>query len=78
MSLYLYIMLQYTCTVFWVAIVSFYTENRERSKLVPASVRAAGLAAILVANRKSSAFLSREEELLRINDDATWERSFQF
>jgi hypothetical protein len=41
----------------------------------------AGHAASLAESRKTSAFLNREadiHELLRMNDDAPWERSFQF
>jgi hypothetical protein len=45
------------------------------------SARAAGHAATLAESRKTSAFLNREadiQELLRMNDDAPWERGFQF
>jgi hypothetical protein len=61
--------------------VSCYTETPERSSLLSASARAAGHAATLVESRKTSTFLNREadiRELLRMNDDAPWERSFQY
>jgi hypothetical protein len=62
-------------------VVSCFTETRERSLLLLASARAAGLAASLAESRKTSAFLNREAdvlELLRMNEDAPWERRFQF
>jgi hypothetical protein len=46
-----------------------------------ASSLAAGYAVTLAESRKTSAFLQREaeiHELLSVNDDAPWERSFQF
>jgi hypothetical protein len=66
---------------FDVTVISCFTETRERSLLLLASVRAAGQAATFAENRKTSAFLTREadmQELLRINDDAPWEHIFQF
>jgi hypothetical protein len=66
---------------FDVTVVSCYTETRERSLLLTASERAAGHAAKLAESRRTSAFLNREadiQELLRMHDDAPWERSFQF
>jgi hypothetical protein len=47
--------------------------------LLSASARVAGHAATLAESRKTSTFLNREvdlKELLRMNDDAPWERSF--
>jgi hypothetical protein len=66
---------------FDVTVVPRFTETRERSPLLLASARAAGHGATLAESRKTSAFLNREadiHELLRMNDDAPWERSFQF
>jgi hypothetical protein len=66
---------------FDVIVVSFFTETRERSPLLLASAPAAGHAATLAESRKTSAFVNREadiHELLRMNDGAPWERSFQF
>jgi hypothetical protein len=66
---------------FDVTVLSCFTETRERSPLLLASARAAGHAATLAESRKTSAFLNREadiHELLRMNDEAPWERSFQF
>jgi hypothetical protein len=66
---------------FDVTVVSCYTETRESSTLLTASSRAAGHAATLAESRKTSAFLNREadiQKLLRMNDDAQWERNFLF
>jgi hypothetical protein len=66
---------------FDVTVVSCYTETRDRSPLLTASATAAGHAATLAESRMTSAFLNREadiQELLRMNDDAPWGRSFQF
>jgi hypothetical protein len=66
---------------FDVTVVSCFTETRERRKILRESARAAGHAATLAESRKTSAFLNREadiHELLRMNDDAPWECSFQF
>jgi hypothetical protein len=65
---------------FDVTVVSCFTETRERSPLLLASARAAGHAATLAESRKTSAFLycaADLHELLKMNDDAPWERSFQ-
>jgi hypothetical protein len=71
----------------WVAaafdftVVTCCTETRDRSPLFLASARAAGHAATLAESRQTSAFLNREaaiQELLWMNDDAPWKRSFQF
>jgi hypothetical protein len=71
----------WVAAAFDVTVVSCYTETRERSPHLTVSARAARHAATLAESRKSSAFLNREadiQELLRMNDDAPWERSFQF
>jgi hypothetical protein len=71
----------WVAAAFDVTVVSCFTETRERSPLLLASARAAGHAATLAESRKTSAFLNREadiHELLRMNGDAPWERSFQF
>jgi hypothetical protein len=55
--------------------------DAERSPLRLASARAAGHAATLSESRKTPAFLNREADIhewLKTNDDAPWERSFQF
>jgi hypothetical protein len=71
----------------WVAaavdvnVISRFLEARELSPLLLASSRAAEHAATFSEIRKTSAFLNREadtQELLRMNDDAPWEHSFQF
>jgi hypothetical protein len=71
----------WVAAAFDVTVVSCFTETRERSSLLLSSARAAGHATTLAESRKTSAFLNREadiHELLRMNDDAQWERSFQF
>jgi hypothetical protein len=62
-------------------VVSCSTETRDRSPLLLASTQAAGHVATLAESRNTFAFLSHGEdipELLRMNDDVLWERSFQF
>jgi hypothetical protein len=66
---------------FDVTVVSCFTETRERSSLLLASVRPTGNADTLAKRRQTSAFLNREagiQELLRLTDDAPWERRFLF
>jgi hypothetical protein len=66
---------------FDVTVVSCFTETRARSPLLLVSARAAGHAATLAESSKTSAFLNRAadiQELLRMNDDAPWERIFHF
>jgi hypothetical protein len=63
----------WVAAAFGVTVVSCFTETRERSPLLPASVGAAGHAATLTESRKTSAFLYREadtHELLRMNGNA--------
>jgi hypothetical protein len=63
-----------------VTVALYLTETPERSPVLLASALAAGHAATLAVSRKIPAFLSREADiqmLLRINDDAPWERSYQ-
>jgi hypothetical protein len=71
----------WVAAAFDVTDVSCFTETRERSPLFLAPARAAGHATTLAESRKTSAFLNREadiRELRRMNDDAPWERIFEF
>jgi hypothetical protein len=71
----------WVAVAFDVSVVSCLTEMRGGSPILLASARAAGHAATLTGSRNISAFLNREagkHELLRMNDGAPWEHSFQF
>jgi hypothetical protein len=71
----------WVAAAFDVTVLSCFSETRERIPLLLASAQAARDAAALAESRKTSAFLNREayiHELLRLNDDSPWERSFQF
>jgi hypothetical protein len=66
---------------FYITVVSSCTERRERSPLVLASAGESGHAATLAESRKTVSCLHRGadlEELLRMNEDAPREHSFQF
>jgi hypothetical protein len=57
------------------------SRRKERIPLSLASAREAGHVGTYAKSRKTSALLKREadmQELLRMNDDTPWERSFQF
>jgi hypothetical protein len=64
-----------------VTVGQCFGETREQCPLVLGSARASGAAASLAESRMRATFLNREagmQELLRMNDDATRERRFQF
>jgi hypothetical protein len=72
----------WVAAAFDVTVLLCFTETRERRPLLFTSARAGGGHAVTIAGRrKTSAFLNREagiQELLWINGDDPWKRSFQF